>query len=354
MDHQHKPRRETRAKRLVLQAGFPKCGSTSIFAALRQSLRKLEKHDIYVLNNQFALHRTRRTPVAPRMELEDALALPEAAERMRSALIAAIHDCPEGGTIVICTEMLADPEKGRLFTGLDHLCDVELVFYFRPQAQWIASAWKQWELKTGQSLPMVVQSCMANRYPDYLGTARGWEAAVPGIRVTPRPLLHDFMVNGHPSYDFLKLIGVDVRRDPALEERKNSSMDYSLLYLLQRNSARIFKSRHDNAPYRQLMAKLPEAYRRTNIAMFDQQQSDLIADHFHADGAGGFHVAGGPPQQPIRQQPRERRCAGNRAQARRSQRPCPARVAASGPTLGLAGAADHAAAGHAERDFARP
>jgi hypothetical protein len=166
---------------------------------------------------------------------------------------------------------------------------MELVFYFRPQTQWIASAWKQWDLKSNRPLKVVVRSAVAKNRPDYLGLARSWENAVPGIKITPRPLLRDYLVNGHPSYDFLKLLGVEVKRDSALEERTNSSMDYSLLHLFQRNSATIFKSRHDNAPYRYMMKRLPEAYCRTNIPMLNQRQSNLIANHFHADNFGLVH-----------------------------------------------------------------
>jgi hypothetical protein len=40
----------------------------------------------------------------------------------------------------------------QLFAGLDNQFEVWVIFYLRPQLQWIPSAWKQWGLKKGVPL----------------------------------------------------------------------------------------------------------------------------------------------------------------------------------------------------------
>jgi hypothetical protein len=270
-------------KRLVIQAGFPKCGSTSIAAALKLRAGQLRTHKILVLNNQFTRGRASSIPAMTPNARAAAMHAPESAKALRENLEKSIQDAPKHGTLVVCTEIFADPYYATFFAGLEQHCDLELVFYFRPQTQWIASAWKQWELKSGTSLQKMVNLAVAELRPDYLGTARGWQSEIPRLKVTPRPFLNEMMFKGHPSYDFLNHLGFEAETDPALEKRSNASMDFSLLHLFQRNSARIFKNRHDNAPYRRLLENLPKAYRSVNIPMLSQRQSDKIADRFHAD-----------------------------------------------------------------------
>lgn len=270
-------------KKLVIQAGFPKCGSTSIAAALKLTADHLKAHGIFVLNNQFTRDRSGNipglTPQARAKLMFDA----ETAAPLRAALEKTIQGSPRNATLVICTELFAEPAFAPFFAGLEDLCEMELVFYFRPQSAWLASAWKQWDLKSGTTLPKMVKLALTEKRPDYLNTATGWHAAIPRMRITPRPFLRETMHNGQPSYDFLKLLGAEIAPDPALEKRSNPSMDFALLHLFQRNSAQIFKSRHDNAPYRRVLEALPPAYRSVNIPMLTQRQADRIANHFHAD-----------------------------------------------------------------------
>ena len=61
---------------------------------------------------------------------------------------------------ILSAENLANPQMAPLFAGLDNEFEVDVIFYLRPQFQWIPSAWKQWELKRGMSLNDFVAHCI--------------------------------------------------------------------------------------------------------------------------------------------------------------------------------------------------
>ena len=74
-----------------------------------------------------------------------------------------------------------------LLAGLDSQCDVSVIFYLRPQLQWIPSAWKQWGLKTGASLSDFVAQCIDTRTPAFRRDIESWKSAAPGGK-HPRPV----------------------------------------------------------------------------------------------------------------------------------------------------------------------
>ena len=135
--------------KLIVHAGFPKCGSTSVFSALKANLDTLVAHDILVFNRNFNLPADPGKLMPPLWELQDALKEPAKSEAMRDSIIRNIAKSPANARLILSSENLSQPPMAKMLAGMERHCEVELIFYFRPQTEWIPSAWKQWNLKEG-------------------------------------------------------------------------------------------------------------------------------------------------------------------------------------------------------------
>lgn len=269
--------------KVIIHAGFPKCGSTSIFNAIKSNFNRLIDHNIYVFNRTFDLPRKARRLEAPLWQLHDALHDAGKAENLRKRITHHITASSSTDRLILSSENLSNPSMAKLFSGVDDLCDVEMIFYFRPQVDWIPSGWKQWNLKSGFSLEETIQTNVKRKNPNYLASVKAWEKALPKIKVIPRLFARDQMAGGHPAYDFFSLLNIHMKSSELLEVRSNPSIDYSLMHLLYRNSKRIFSGPHDNNVLRALLSMLPEDYKKTNVEMVSQSEADFISDHFHDD-----------------------------------------------------------------------
>ena len=65
----------------------------------------------------------------------------------------------------------------------DSKCDVSVIFYLRPQLQWIPSAWKQWGLKTGASRSDFVAQCLDSRTPAFKRDIETWKSTLPAANI---------------------------------------------------------------------------------------------------------------------------------------------------------------------------
>jgi hypothetical protein len=83
---------------------------------------------------------------------------------------------------ILSAENLANPGMAELFAGLDQQFELCLVFYLRPQLQWIPSAWKQWGLKQGVSLGDFVSKCIETHRPGFRLGIETWERTLRGAR----------------------------------------------------------------------------------------------------------------------------------------------------------------------------
>jgi len=86
-------------------------------------------------------------------------------------------------------EKLTNPGMADLLAGLDSQCDVSIIFYLRPQLQWIPSAWKQWGLKTGASLSDFVAQCLDSRTPAFKRDIETWKSTLPAANIHVRFLI---------------------------------------------------------------------------------------------------------------------------------------------------------------------
>ena len=265
---------------LIVHAGFPKCGSTSIFNQVRRQIPDLAAAGIAVFNREMMAVSDAGPVQPPLWTLEAALKDDDAARAVRGRIDAALDAAGPGARLILSSENLAnDRFPKRVFAGLDARHAVTVVFYIRPQVDWIPSAWKQWDMKQGQKLRQTLARCLSGGRPAYGRIITAWERALPRARIVLRPLIASELAGHSPTTDFLHLLGVAPVAAEA-ETASNPSVDYALLHLMMRHHALFFTGRHDSAFMHRLVSVLPPEYLRTNAPMLNQAEADAIHTRF--------------------------------------------------------------------------
>jgi hypothetical protein len=268
------------AGRIIIHAGFAKCGSASIRTALFQNFRALRKHNVFVFDKDLRIARTGADLVGtPIWSLEQARAKSENLARRLSAEIATLLKRKGHHLAILSAENLANPGMPDLFAGLDSQCDVSVIFYLRPQLQWIPSAWKQWGLKTGALLSDFVAQCVDTRTPAFKRDIESWKTTLPAANIHVRFLIPELLAGGNPAHDFFNLLGLSEKDYGFESEARNPSLDVSVLHVLSKNP-NLFYDIHDNSLTLALTRALSKKFRSTNIQMLSHEQEARIEECF--------------------------------------------------------------------------
>ena len=266
--------------RLLIHAGFAKCGSASIRTALFQNFRRLQKDNVFVFDKDLKIARTAADLIGtPIWSLERARKHSENLTRKLSAETAQLLKRKGDSIAILSAENLANPGMADLFAGLDTQCDVSIVFYLRPQLQWIPSAWKQWGLKTGASLNDFVAQCIETRTPAFRRDIESWKSTFPAANIHVRFLIPELLSAGSPAQDFLNLLGLSEKGYVFESEVRNPSLDVSVLHVLSKNP-HLFSDIHDNRLMLALTRALPKEFRSTNVEMLSVEQETKIEECF--------------------------------------------------------------------------
>ena len=265
--------------RLLIHAGFAKCGSASIRTAIFQNFPKLQKDNVFVFEKDLRIARTAADLIGtPIWCLEHARKHSENLTRRLSAEIAPLLK-RKGHHAILSAENLANPGMADLFAGLDSECAVSVIFYLRPQLQWIPSAWKQWGLKMGASLSDFVAQCIDTRTPAFRRDIESWKSTLPAANIHVRFLIPDLMAGGNPAQDLFNLLGLSEKQYAFEREARNPSLDVSVLHVLSKNP-HLFSDIHDNRLMLALTRALPKEFRSTNIEMLSADQEVRIEECF--------------------------------------------------------------------------
>ena len=266
--------------RLLIHAGFAKCGSASIRTALFQNFRKLQKDSVFVFDKDLRLARTAADLIGtPIWCLEQARKHSENLTRRISAEIAPLLKRKGQHLAILSAENLANPGMADLLAGLDSQCDVSVIFYLRPQLQWIPSAWKQWGLKMGASLSDFVVQCVDTRTPAFKRDIESWKSTLPTANIHVRFLIPELLAGGNPAHDFFNLLGLSEKGYEFESEARNPSLDVSVLHVLSKNP-HLFADVHDNSLTLRLTRALSKKFRSTNILMLSAKQEARIEECF--------------------------------------------------------------------------
>jgi len=266
--------------RLLIHAGFAKCGSASIRTALFQNFRKLQKDNVFVFDKELRLARTAADLIGtPIWCLEQAKKHSENLTRRLSAEIAPLLKRKGQNLAILSAENLANPGMADLLAGLDSQCDVSVIFYLRPQLQWIPSAWKQWGLKMGASLSDFVAQCVDTRTPAFKRDIESWKSTLPAANIHVRFFIPELLAGGNPVHDFFNLLGLSEKGYELESEARNPSLDVSILDVLSKNP-HLFSDVHDNSLTLPLTRALSKKFRSTNIQMLSAEQEARIEECF--------------------------------------------------------------------------
>jgi hypothetical protein len=266
--------------RLFIHAGFAKCGSASIRTALFQNFRKLQQNNVFVFDKDLRIARTAADLIGtPIWSLEQARKQSENLMRRLSAEIASLLKRKGDHLAILSAENLANPGMADLFAGLDSQCEVSVIFYLRPQLEWIPSAWKQWDLKTGTSLSDFVAQCVNTRTPTFRRDIESWKSTFPAANIRVQFLIPELLAGGNPAQDFFNLLNLSQQDYRFESEARNPSLDVSVLHVLSKNP-HLFSDVHDNRLMLALTRALPKEFRSTNIEMLSAEQEARIEESF--------------------------------------------------------------------------
>jgi hypothetical protein len=265
--------------RIIIHAGFAKCGSTSIQAALFHNFVRLQEDGFSLFGKDLKIAHASTDLGVPLWLLEDAREKQECLAKRLIGEIASLSRADGNRVGILSAENLARPDMASLLAGLDKRLDVSLVFYLRPQLEWIPSAWKQWGLKKGMSLSDFIYRCIRIRRPPFKLGIETWRSVLPAASVHVRFLIPELLTDGNPAADFFDVIGLSQDRYAIEEECRNPSLDYSILHVLSKNP-HLFSSIHDNKLMKGLMRALPAKFQSTNIQMLSPGEAARIEEAF--------------------------------------------------------------------------
>ena len=268
--------------RIIIHAGFAKCGSSSIQAALFHNFAKLQEDGFSLFDKELRIAQTSADLGVPLWFLEAAREKREPLAQRLSDEIASVRVANGDRVGILSAENLARPQMAPLLAGLDQRLDVSLVFYLRPQLEWIPSAWKQWDLKKGLSLSDFVSHCIRIRRPPFKLGIETWRNALPAAKIHVRFLIPELLIGGNPARDFFELLGLSQDRYLIGEEPRNPSLDFSILHVLSKNP-HLFPGIHDNKLMKGLMRALPAKFQSANIQMLSSEEEARIEESFREE-----------------------------------------------------------------------
>jgi len=268
--------------RIIIHAGFAKCGSSSIQAALFHNFARLQKDGVSLVGKELKIAHTPADLGVPLWFLEAAGEKGEPLAQKLTDEIASIRVPNGNGIGILSAENLSRPDMAPLLAGLDNRLDVSLVFYVRPQLEWIPSAWKQWGLKKGLSLSDFVSHCIQIRRPPFKLGIETWKSVLPAAKVDVRFLIPELLIGGNPAQDFFHLAGLPPNNYDIAEEPRNPSLDFSILHVLSKNP-HLFSGIHDNKLMKGLMRALPAKFQSTNIQMLSREEEARIEESFREE-----------------------------------------------------------------------
>jgi hypothetical protein len=265
--------------RIIIHAGFAKCGSSSIQAALFHNFAKLQKDGFSIFDKELRIAAAPADLGVPLWFLEAAREKAEPLAQKLSDEIASVRGPNRNGVGILSAENLARPDMAPLFAGLDRQLEVSVIFYVRPQLEWIPSAWKQWGLKKGLSLSNFVSHCIQIRRPPFKLGIETWRNVLPAAKVHVRFLIPELLIGGNPAQDFFHVAGLPLDNYDIGKEPRNPSLDFSILHVLSKNP-HLFSGIHDNKVMKGLMRALPNEFQSTNIQMLSREEEARIEESF--------------------------------------------------------------------------
>ena len=266
---------------LYIHAGFPKCASSSIQQAIYKNLKLLNQKGIFPLGSdlKIASKENMGIPLWPIEKLKQQ-------HNNEGAVLSILRECSKvssDGDLVVTAENLSDVRAPNLFFEADKEYNVKIVFYLKPQFEYISSAWKQWALKNGLELTRFSNDCMRLGRPSYREILFAWKQSLPKATISVRPLVKNHLHGENPSSDFLVFLGCHLDATRISNKHFNTSWDYSILHVLMRGHDQFFSGIHDNEFTENLESALTEKAKKINIDLFNFDSKMKIENCFRKE-----------------------------------------------------------------------
>lgn len=211
---------------IVIHAGMPNAGSSSIQVWLEKSWRALRESDFTLVaaprgeSGDIAFIPYEEGPADSGWMFDEAGREPHAVQQKTAdALVEGLAECAERfGNAVVSSEHFAIPFwrlQDPILAGFQQLSsthELRVAYYARPQDSGLEAAWRQAGYRTGAP-PSVYVAENAVRM-DYAGTRKGvWEVA-PSLKFEPKPFRKDLLDRGHVVSDFARhFLEIDVQEE---------------------------------------------------------------------------------------------------------------------------------------------
>lgn len=280
--------------RLVLHPGHPKCGSSSIQAALYGSVDALEARGVFLPNRRFRFsfendgyRRGLGNPVNFFEGISNDAGFAAFEERLAEVLTGVRR--AGGRTVVISAENLGNQSGITTRRPLHEIFarrfrPVDVIFYIRRQDDWMVSSWQQWGHKLGWSLERHIDQNLADNRPDFLAAARSFEAVYGEGRVSVVPLDRRTLMEGDLLADFSRRSGLPLGETPEEDTFKNASLGGFLCDVLARAPG-IYTGHRDQS-VRRLLAGSPAARGlafNSDKRILSAAQRRRVLQHFEDD-----------------------------------------------------------------------
>jgi hypothetical protein len=235
---------------IVLHAGMPKTGSSSIQQWLQGSWRALREEGFTVLttsrsdSDDIAFVPYEQGAVDSGWMIGKAVGKPPAAQqRTVDAVMEELVWCAARfGDLIVSSEHFSLPLwslHSPTLAGFQQLSsrhELRVAYYVRPQDSALEAAWRQAGFRT-EAAPSVYIAENAARM-DYAATRRGVRELAPGVDFEPRPFRRDLLDRGDVVRDFARhFLGIELRDEA---EWVNRSLPLEVVNLLRVAPAAMF------------------------------------------------------------------------------------------------------------------
>lgn len=262
--------------RLFIHAGFPKSGSSTIQNALGINEDALAARGFHIFKYDFKIKKGLPGPLWSLESLKNKNC--DIAQLVVDNVDLFKKDSNiDKADFILSAENLNDHKFPKLFSGIDDCFETSVIFYVRSQYEWLASAWKQFEIPSGKPLPVFIEQALKAGYPSYYSDIAEWSHYLKKSKIIVRPLLPSLLYEGSLQKDFFSLLGIDDELKVSLSI--NSSFDYSVLHMLLLNSD-VFLDNQPDKIFALLMDMMPPEFHKTNISLLDKEAGYAIVKRF--------------------------------------------------------------------------
>ena len=285
---------------VVLHAGIPKAGSSSVQQWLRMNSTTLrERHEIFVFVAKCeGTSSLEDKQAAPRVSLtlyqegsinsggmvECYLAHDSNKKAIAQGFFEKLDQAASSyPMVVISGEAFAhlfwrgEEVFLEALEQLAHRHEIRVAYYVRPQHMALEAAWRQWGFRTGQQPSQYIME--RARHLRYFDTYEAMRQLIPSVCFEPRPFRKDLMDSGNIVVDFFKrFLDLGDLLAPSVEIWTNRGLPLEIINLLRKMpKGLLWHSAHDNSR----LNKLKHIVGRLELSETDKiRKSRCVLQHY--------------------------------------------------------------------------